>query len=267
MSDFEWTEERVEALIAMKKEGRSASEIATALGCASRSSVCGKVMRLRDAGRLDGPRTFQTTGSYAPAARGRKSPGLAHVPLIKTRLDEGRNDREIADEIGVRPDDVRYVRRIKGLTAHGASVRPAPEFADEVTRLVLAGKNDREVAQELGITIWQARGERRRQKLEAPASPPPRPARVTTITKGDPGAKIAQVFAEGFMGQRSRVDLVGLELGLCRFPIDQQEGPPRYCGDQAAEGQTYCAHHAARCYTPVVPMKPVRRNCLSAGRR
>jgi hypothetical protein len=264
MRDFEWTEERIESLITLKREGRSATEIANALGCGSRSSVCGKVMRLRDAGRIDGPRTHQNSEAETPAPRGRRSPGLAHVPLIKARLVEGRNDREIADEIGVKPDDVRYVRRIKGLEAN-TKVLVAPYYAAEVTKLVAAGKTDREVGDALGITHWQARGERRRQGLPAPGGD--RHRAVTTIVKGDPGVKVAIVFTEGFMGQRSRVDLIDLGPGLCRFPIDQQNGPPRYCGDHAAEGESYCAHHAARCYTPTPRLKGLEPGHLHPARR
>jgi hypothetical protein len=264
MRDFEWTEERIESLIALKREGRSSTEIANALGCGSRGSVCGKVMRLRDAGRIDGPRTYQKSGADTPAPRGRRSPGLAHVPLIKARLVKGRNDREIADEIGVKPDDVRYVRRIKGLEANTKNLI-APDYAAEVTKLVAAGKTDREVGDALGITHWQARGERRRQGLPAPGADKQRT--VTTIVKGDPGVKVAAVFAEGFMGQRGRVDLIGLESGLCHFPIDQQNGPVRYCGDLTAEGQTYCAHHAARCYMPTQRMKPLNPSHVCSARR
>jgi hypothetical protein len=264
MRDFDWTEERVESLIALVKEGRSATEIANTLGCGSRNAVCGKVMRLRDAGRLDGPRTYQKSGTYTPAARGHRCPGLAHVPLIQARLGEGRNDREIADEIGVKPDDIRYVRRVNGLQANTKALAP-PSYAADVTKLVAAGKTDREIGAALGITLWQARNERRRQGLAAPAADKQRA--VTTIIKGDPGAKVAAVFAEGFMGQRARVDLIGLESGLCRFPIDQQNGPVRYCGDLTAEGQTYCAHHAARCYMPTQRMKPLNPSHVYSARR
>jgi hypothetical protein len=264
MADFNWTEERVETLIALVKDGLSATEIANMLGCGSRNSVCGKIMRLRDAGRIDGPRTFQRSQTCTRAPRGHRIPGLAHVPLIKARLGEGRNDREIADEIGLKPDDIRYVRRIKGLQANIKTL-PPPAYANEVAKLVTAGKTDRQISEVLGITPWQARGERRRQGLAAPVTNKQRA--VTTIVKGDPGAKVAIVFAEGFMGQRSRVGLIDLGPGLCHFPIDQQNGPVRYCGDLTAEGQTYCAHHAARCYMPTQRMKPLNPSHVCSARR
>ncbi len=262
MEGFQWNADSIQALKALHAEGRSYTEIAQALGCRSRSVVGGKIMRLRDAGEIDGPRGYACAESRPQACRDRQSPGLAHVPLIKARLGEGRNDREIADEIGIRPDEVRYVRRIKKLK--GNRLYPPPKYADQLAVLVLEGHNDRHVAATLGITMEQARYERRRQNLKVPDH---RREQVTNIVKGDPGSKVLAVFAEGFMGQRSRVDLAGLEPGMYHFPIDQEEGPVRFCGDDAEQGKVYCAHHAARCYTAAPPPKPLRPSHVYGARR
>lgn len=262
MDGFQWTSEKVEALKALHAEGRSYTEIAQALGCGSRNVVGGKVMRLRDRGEIDGPRSYPAFEINMRMGRVRPSPGLAHVPLIKARLGEGKNDREIADEIGIKPDDVRYVRRIKKL--RGNNNLPPPAYAARLALLVLAGNTDRQVAEALGITMDQARYERRRQKLKAPGL---RRDQVTNIVKGDPGSKVLAVFAEGFLGQRSSVDLVDLESGMCRFPIDQQDGPVRYCGDHCEDGEVYCTHHAARCYTAAPPAKPLRPVHVYGARR
>lgn len=260
MSDFQWTEQRTEALITMVKAGRSYTEISAVLGCGSRNAISGKVMRLRDRGMIDGPRSF-VSGSGNESVR-RCAPGLAHVPLIKDRLKEGRNDRQIADEIGLKPEDVRYVRRIKNLK--GTKWGGSPPWAAELAKLVQSGKTDREIGKELGISIWEARYERRRQGLKPLEGSTCRRAQVTTLVKGDPFAKVAAVFAEGFMGQRSRVGLVDLPAtGACRFPIDQPGGEVRYCGDAAEDGNSYCSHHASRCYTPV----PVKASIVKPGRR
>lgn len=267
MSSFDWTSERVDQLVALRKDGMSASEIAAKLGCGSRSAVLGKIMRLRDNGVIEGPRAFEKNANYKPAARGRHVPGLPHIPVIKTLLGEGRTDREIADEIGIKPDDVRYVRRIKGWKAN-SHVRPIPAFAAELTKLVLAGRSDREVAATLGISLYQARWERRRQGVKPAAGTKMPQPRVTTIVKGDTSEKVMAVFKEGFMGQRARVSLVNLPLhGKCRYPIDQPEGPVRYCGDHADEGAVYCSHHAARCYVAVEPRKALRPSHVYGARR
>ena len=254
MMNFDWTPDRVEQLKALHSDGKSYTEIATILGCPTLSVVGGKVMRLRDLGEIGGPRTYQKCETVTRSGRDRQSPGLAFVPIIKARLSEGKNDREIADECGIRPDDVRYVRRIKGFTA---ARRPPPlsrAFSAKLRELAEQGASDNEIARELGITYHQARHERRRQNLKSSVEKRPP---VTTIVKGDPGPKIEAVFREGFMGQRSRVSLLMLESGMCKFPIDQEDGSTRYCGDTTGDGQSYCAHHAARCYTAAVVKGPV----------
>lgn len=262
---FNWTDAAIRQLIALHVAGRSATEIARQLGCGSRCAVLGKLHRLRDKGMIDGERTFQKMADYKPGAgRNRQSPGLAHIPLITVRAAQGLTDRQIADEIGIKPDDVRYARRVGG-TSTNEYVPSPPAYAAEVTRLVSQGKNDRSAAEDLGTTLWQARGERRRQGLKPEAEPTPR---VTNIEKGDPGHKVMKVFAEEFMGQRSRLSLIQMPLSsACRFPIDQADGSVRFCGDVTGDGRVYCAHHTARCYTAVQPVKPLRPSHVYTSRR
>jgi len=64
-------------------------------------------------------------------------------------------------------------------------------------------------------------------------------------------------FKEGFLGQTGRLSLIELREGLCRFPIEQAEGPDRYCGLDAEKGGAYCGHHAARC-SDGIPAKKVQ---------
>lgn len=263
MMTFEWTPERTARLKSLHSEGRSYTEIAAIIGCPTRSMVGGKVMRLRDSGEIDGPRGLRNSENLTRSGRERQSPGLAFVPVIKARLGEGKNDREIADEIGLKPDDVRYVRRVKKLK--GNNLFQPPSYAKRLAELVLAGNNDRAVAAALHITLDQARYERRRQKLTVPVE---KRQPVTNIVKGDPGPKVSRIFSEGFMGQKSRVALTELALqGMCRFPIDHADGPVRYCGDHCGEGQTYCAHHAARCFVAAQPKRPLRPSHVYQARR
>ena len=265
MTRFEWTEQAIQQLKTLHKDGRSATEINREMGCGSRNAVIGKIHRLRDQGLLDGARTIQKNPGYKPGAgRNRQSPGLAHVPLITVRAAQGLTDRQIADEIGIKPDDVRYVRRVNGISAN-EYIAPPPVYAADVARLVGQGKSDRAVAEALGITLWQARSERRRQGLKSAAEPTPR---VTNIERGDPGEKIMKIFAEGFMGQRARLSLVQLpSSGACRFPIDQADGSVRYCGDITPDGRTYCSHHASRCYVAAPPKNAMKPSHVYGSRR
>jgi hypothetical protein len=267
MKHFSWTQEADERIVALTAEGKSAREIASLFPGMTRNAVLGRLMRLRDRGVIEGPRAFQKSPDYKPAARGRSIPGLAHVPAIRTMLDGGRTDREIADEIGIKPDDVRYVRRIKGWGAN-AHVRQALAVADQLAELVKAGRCDREVADTLGISLYQARWERRRQGVK-PANGVRQPSwRLTTIVKGDSAEKVTAVFCEGFMEQRSRLSLAELpRWGACRFPIDQLDGSLRYCGAAAGDGQSYCADHHARCYVTVRPVRPQKPLHITGARR
>jgi hypothetical protein len=221
MKKFTWTPEADQMMIAARAEGKSAEQIARLIPGMTRNGVLGRIFRLRDKGVIEGPRTVTAAPAYKPEARGTRAPGLAHVPAIKTMLEQGRTDREIADDIGIRPNDVRYVRRIKGWRG----IRPA-----EAAR------------------------------RQAP--------RVTNIIKGDGGAVVSTVFGEGFMGQQSRLALVELPAsGACRFPIDQDGGGVRYCGAVTDEGESYCAHHAARCYMAAAPMRPLKPSHVYGARR
>ncbi len=55
------------------------------------------------------------------------------------------------------------------------------------------------------------------------------------------------LFAEGFDGQTGKLDIVDLEDGHCRFPIDQPDGTVRFCADPQKHGSAYCPAHHARC--------------------
>lgn len=262
----EWTPERDQVLINGVINGLSSEQIARRIGV-TRSAVCGRVFRLRDKGLLGAPPAAVSTRAVSLRVAKPRSPGLAHVPLIKEKLAQGANDREIAAELGLAAEDVRYARRVNGLPA---TVRPAgpPANAEDVRRLVAEGKSDQQIADVLDITIWQARHTRRRLGLEGPATPKPGQKPVINIVKGDSGKKVERCFAEGFMGQASRLDLVEMPLsGACRFPIDQPDGTVRYCGDHAADGASYCAHHAARCYINAPPVKPLKPSHVYTARR
>lgn len=72
-----WTDERIEALKAMWAEGRSASEIAAALGGVTRNAVIGKVHRFKLPGRPKRPPKPRATIAIGkrPSSRGRANHG------------------------------------------------------------------------------------------------------------------------------------------------------------------------------------------------
>src|SRR5579864_9416507 len=70
---MDWSEERIEALTKLWREGFSASQVARQLGGVSRSAVIGKVHRLGLAGR-DAPSRPNARGGR-PASTARATPG------------------------------------------------------------------------------------------------------------------------------------------------------------------------------------------------
>lgn len=255
MKEFDWTPEKTSMLVTMFNAGIAYPKIATAVGCPSRSSVCGKILRLRQQGLITTPaRAPGGTRSVKPFET-RQTPAVAQLPRIRALYSEGRNDREIADEVGISPDHVRYFRKKEGLGSNFIVQEPplSRELAEKIPPLVAAGRSDREIGEILGVTRDQVRHSRRKMGVKPPA-PVVRPhSAPANIVKGDPGHKVMRVFSEGFQGQRSRIDITGLTDGVCHFPIDQPEGGVRFCGADADDGRPYCSHHAARCYTGAAP--------------
>lgn len=161
--------------------------------------------------------------------------GRAHrIGLPKRRIQTSRPIR--------RSDDRRTDR-----------TAPALAHADIIRRLAAAGASDREIGDEIGMSrkqIGHARAllgvkpgaVQKRDRIQTRAA---RPA-----TRDETTPMMAR-FAEGYEGQTGRVDLLGLADGVCHFPIDQQDGPVRYCGDHAEDGGRYCPHHAGRMFQPM----------------
>ncbi len=60
-------------------------------------------------------------------------------------------------------------------------------------------------------------------------------------------------FNEGYGGQHGRLTVYECKDGLCRYPIDQENGPVvRFCGlPTPSLTHCYCPEHRARCFNPV----------------
>ena len=65
--------------------------------------------------------------------------------------------------------------------------------------------------------------------------------------KGPLAPALNERFQEGYLGQHGRLLLAELTLKSCRFPIDQLEGPVKYCGELVTLASAWCEHHARRC--------------------
>jgi len=93
-----WTNEQTTTLIYMHKAGRSAGEIAKELAM-SRNSVCGKIDRLRDAGKIEGttprPKPMNPPGRPKKLLEATKAPAKAmkpakpaKLPVVIAKIDE-----------------------------------------------------------------------------------------------------------------------------------------------------------------------------------
>ena len=78
---MDWSDERIEALTKLWREGLSASQVARQLGGVSRSAVIGKIHRLGIAGREAPSRPHALVGR-PPAARPRASAGGTRRPAV-----------------------------------------------------------------------------------------------------------------------------------------------------------------------------------------
>lgn len=258
MKEFDWTAESVVTLIKLYDEGLSYQQIMKAVGCSSRSMVAGKINRLRYSGAItSGPREPGGVRRKTPIQE-RKTPGVAHIPLIRQRHGEGKSDRQIADEIGIKPDDVRYLRKIEGLKANSQnSAKP--------TRVARAAGPAKECCRKPAAPHRPACARKSAVATESSLAALTKVREPITIIAA--GCKTEEAFAEGFMGQRSRADIGELKPGVCRFPIDQPGGGVRFCADEAEPHQVYCGHHAARCYTTPGSRKPLKPSHVYAARR
>jgi hypothetical protein len=76
---------------------------------------------------------------------------------------------------------------------------------------------------------------------------------------------MAERFKEGYGGQLGRLALAELTEASCKFPIEQEIGPDRYCGLAAVAGQSWCAAHFERCRGGVVKQgRPFRLPPMSS---
>lgn len=152
---------------------------------------------------------------------------------------------------GHSPDKVAAARAAlaAGLKTHAgiaAELGVAPSWVSKIARAQgLARRQSRRQVSDAGI---KGRMRVRLARLEEQGIPP-----VTGYR--------AESFLQGFQGQVGRVALADLEFSHCRFPIDMPPGEHgvsevRYCGLPKEEGGSYCAHHAARCFTGPVGNTP-----------
>jgi GcrA cell cycle regulator len=103
-----WTDERVDVLTKLWRDGKSASAIARELGGVTRNAVIGKVHRLGLSGRATparpGSRRVRAPKAERPAPRLRRPPALRGSPIV---VDAGPLEG-LSDIISVGPHQCRW---------------------------------------------------------------------------------------------------------------------------------------------------------------
>ncbi len=155
------------------------------------------------------------------------------------------------------------VENLKKLWADGLSASQIATKLGEVTRNAVIGKVHR-----LGLagraTTSRVRSARPRTNI---ALFPARSAQVQYRTFGNAALKIAvqpeerrvanvvpfRALPELLPETLERVSLLDLKECMCKWPIgDPMEENFHFCGRTKSTGTTYCEHHSAIAYNPVV---------------
>lgn len=103
MTDDVWSEKNIKRLIVMHKRGDSARDIATVLGHGiTRNGVLGKIHRLRQAGKLDGP-LKDTAGEKEARARASATAKARSLPERQHKPSRGHASDPLPEPKPPRP--------------------------------------------------------------------------------------------------------------------------------------------------------------------
>ena len=210
-----WTDERVELLKSMWSEGKSASQIAKALGGVTRNAVIGKVHRLGLSNRTAAPKPAgKDMPEDAVAASPPPSPAPAPAPAAAA-------PRPAAPEPAVAPTP-----------APAAPAARAPEPAPSAPEPAAAPAPvaERPVAR------------------VAPMIPPngPQPPAVSEVSEE------ARRNLEEVEKRARRLNLLQLTERTCKWPIgDPATDDFFFCGLPSIGGKPYCETHVSVAFQPM----------------
>lgn len=204
-----WTEARMERAIKLAAEGKSASEIATQLGC-SRNAVIGKFHRNQEKARLAGRPGHAQIINLAARMKDRNR-------LMREALAKGIDDHAaIAARFNVSLAVVRKLSSAMGVTR----------------------KQSRRTATDAAL---RERIRRRKQRLADEGAPPVIGYKAESFQPGYRGqqgrVKLVDLAAHHC---RFPIDMPADAKGHIEV---------RYCGLPKEDGSSYCHEHGARCFT------------------
>ncbi|WP_339951826.1 GcrA family cell cycle regulator [uncultured Albimonas sp.] len=207
-----WTDERVELLKSMWGEGKSASQIAKALGGVTRNAVIGKVHRLGLSNRTAAPKTGgkEEDAAPAPAAAAAAAPRPAPAP-----------------EPAPRPT---------------AAAAPEPEPAPRPAPAPQPAPAPRAAA-----PVPEEPVERPAPRAFAPTPHNgPQPPQVSEVSEE------ARRNLEEVEKKAKRLNLLQLTERTCKWPIgDPATDDFFFCGLPAIGGKPYCEAHVQVAFQPM----------------
>lgn len=216
-----WTDERVEALKAMWNEGKSASQIAKALGGVTRNAVIGKVHRLGLSNRT-GARGAVKDGV---AAVGAVAAGAAPETVVAT------------PEPAPAPEPAPTPRPAPAPVAVAPAPRPAP--------VPVPAPEPAPVPAPV-----QSSGGGSSNDPTAPTLIPTSSAAGTHLS-GDVPEEARRSLAAVEKRAR-RLSLLQLTERTCKWPIgDPATDDFYFCGLQSQPGKPYCEDHVAVAFQPM----------------
>lgn len=180
--------------------------------------------------------------------------------------EQGFSASTTAQKLGNGATRCAVIGRIYRLRAAGREIVKGPknqsliplDTRKEILSLADSTKTNDEIARISGLTyeqvtrIYQEAGIKRKSTVGHKLAHLPQTVKRNAEVANAGPQNISEAwfstldrFKEGFRGQTGRLAFIELRTGLCHYPIDQPEGPVRYCGLDA-DGR-YCPEHARRC--------------------
>ena len=253
-----WTDERVERLQTLWKEGKTASRIAGELGGVSRNAVLGKIHRLglsarkttRDDATSENAKPKQSrassgTKSLASKAKAVKS-NTAKSAAAKSKADKTGNAKATAEASEAkaprRKSDAKKSAAVEKQNAGVDALKAAMQKKTAERRAKHSGKSESPAAERSSADPNADRTGDTKIPFSEPTGP--------ETAEVDEAQNAALIAAEVEKKAR-KLSLLELSERTCKWPIgDPSTNDFYFCGLPAEQDKPYCEAHCAVAYQP-----------------
>jgi len=271
-----WTDARVKRLRDLWTKGKSASEIAGAIGGLSRNAVIGKAHRLGLSGRVSPIRDGEAKKPKAKSAA-KARPVLKVRPAVKGKV-VAKAKAAPKKPIAKKPvPKAKPVAKKSAPKAKPITKKPAPKAKPVVKKPASRAVPPKGKAKPAAKPEPAKKQPPVKKPVKAPApapkaAPAPRAAlkkAPESPAKGDgkkpqapkpapagkaekPGGKAPSRTAR--KGKAKKISILDLNERMCRWPFgDPKSSDFCFCGNPTLEGLPYCAEHATVAYQTMQP--------------